>query len=349
MGVSTGGGWYRSEEMASLRQDPTTNEWVILAPHRGQRPKADRSVGREPLPPLDPGCPFCPGNEDRTPPEILRMPEGPRWDIRVFPNLYPALESGGTTERRGEPGAREMEGVGFHEVVVESARHDERMDEMSPQAIAAVIGIWRERYRTLKADSSVRAVIVFKNFGPAAGTSLIHPHSQILATPVFPPDSLRRYEVGTRYFDDTGHCVYMDLLDRERRAGVRVVSETEDFVAVAPFASRVPFETWIAPKVQESSFDRLGDDRVPALAGMLRDLLGALRRAADDPDYNLVLYSAPALEETKPFFQWHFRLLPRMTTMAGFELATGMSINTLPPEDAAASLREAMAGAARHR
>jgi UDPglucose--hexose-1-phosphate uridylyltransferase len=273
------------------------------------------------------------------------VPDGPRWDIRAFANLYPALESGGTTERRGVPGAREMAGVGFHEVVVESPRHDGRMDEMPADAIAAVISTWRGRYRALKADPSVRAVIVFKNFGPAAGTSLIHPHSQILATPVFPPDSLQRYEVGTRYFDDTGHCVYMDLLDREQRAGVRLVSETDDFVAVAPFAARVPFETWVAPKVQESSFDRLDDGRLPALAGMLRDLLGALRRAAGDPDYNLVLYSAPALEETKPFFQWHFRLLPRMATMAGFELATGMSINTLPPEDAAAMLREAMAGA----
>jgi UDPglucose--hexose-1-phosphate uridylyltransferase len=329
--------------MSSLRQDPTTNEWVILAPQRGQRPQAEHGFSRDPLPPLDPGCPFCPGNEDQTPPEILRLPGGPRWEIRAFSNLYPALQPGGTTERRGEPGAREMEGVGFHEVVVESPRHDGRLDEMPPQAIAAVIGAWRERYRTLKADPSVRAVIVFKNFGTAAGTSLVHPHSQILATPVFPPEFLRRYEVGTRYFDDTGRCVYLDLLDRERRAGVRVVAETEDFVAVAPFAARVPFETWLAPKAQETSFDRLGDERIPALAGMLRDLLGALRRAANDPDYNLVLYSAPALEESKPFFQWHFRLLPRISTAAGFELATGMSINTLSPEDAAAGLRQAMA------
>jgi UDPglucose--hexose-1-phosphate uridylyltransferase len=333
--------------MATLRQDPTTNEWVILAPRRGQRPGSGRTAEREPLPPRDPDCPFCPGNEDQTPPELLRVPEGPRWDIRAFPNLYPALEPGGSPERGGEPGFREMDGVGHHEVVVESARHDERMDEMSIEGLVEVIGAWRERYRTLRSDPVVRSIIVFKNFGTGAGTSLIHPHSQILATPILPPDSLRRYEVATRYFDDTGRCVYVDLLERERRAGVRVVAESERFLAVVPFAARVPFETWLAPRPQQSSFDRLEDADVPDLATMLRGVLAALRRAAEDPDYNLVLYSAPALEETKPFFQWHLRLLPRMATMAGFELATGMTINTLAPEDAASRLREAMSSAVR--
>lgn len=329
--------------MATLRQDPTTNEWVILAPQRGRRPGSGRVAVREPLPAVDPGCPFCPGNEDRTPPELLRVPNGPRWEIRAFANLYPALEPGPTPDRRGEPGFREMDGVGHHEVVVESPRHDERMDEISPDALAEVIRTWRERYRTLKSDPAVRSIIVFKNFGTGAGTSLIHPHSQILATPILPPDALRRYEVAARYHDDTGRCVYTDLLERERQAGIRLVAESETFLGVVPFAARVPFETWLAPRAQQSSFERLDDGDLPELAGMLRDLLAALRRAADDPDYNLVLYSAPALEETKPFFQWHLRLLPRMATMAGFELATGMTINPVPPEDAASRLRQAMA------
>jgi UDPglucose--hexose-1-phosphate uridylyltransferase len=331
--------------VATLRQDPTTNEWVILAPHRALRPGEDPPERREPLPPFDADCPFCPGNEDRTPPEILRVPLGESWSIRVFPNLYPALEPEGSTERRGEPGFREMAGVGRHEVVTESPRHDERMDEMGTEALASVVATWRDRYRTLREDSAVREVIVFKNFGPQAGTSLVHPHSQILATPVFPPDSLRRYEVANRYFDDTGRCVYADLLDRERELGVRLVAESDEFVAVAPFAARAPYETWVAPAAHESSFDRLDDGRVPGLASMLGDVLGALRRAAGDPDYNLVLYSAPAHEASKPFFQWHFRLLPRTSAMAGFELATGMAINTVPPEEAAATLRDAVAGA----
>jgi UDPglucose--hexose-1-phosphate uridylyltransferase len=331
--------------MATLRQDPTTTEWVILAPGRAIRPRSDRAGPREVLPTVDPACPFCPGNEDRTPPETLRLSGGSGWQIRVFPNLYPALQPGGNTERRGETGTREMDGVGFHEVLVESARHDDRMDEMRVDDLGRVLQTWRDRYAALRVDPAVREVIVFKNFGTGAGTSLVHPHSQILATPVFTPDSLRRYEVATRYFDDTGRCVYADLLDRERELGTRVVAQAEDFVALAPFAARVPFETWVAPTAHESSFPALDDARIPSLATMLREVLGALRRAAGDPDYNLVLYSAPAHEASKPFFQWHFRLLPRMSTPAGFELATGMAINTLAPEEAAAMLREALAEA----
>ena len=332
--------------VSTLRQDSTTNEWVILAPHRALRPHGEEPESRETLPPFDPDCPFCPGNEERTPPEILRVPPGDPWSIRAFPNLYPALEPEGSTERRGGPGFREMAGVGRHEVVVESPRHDDRLDEMSVEAVAPVVATWRDRYRTLREEPAVREVIVFKNFGTMAGTSLVHPHSQILATPVFPPDSLRRYDVANRYFDDTGRCVYADLLDRERQSGIRMVAENDEFMAVAPFAARTPYETWIAPTVHESSFDRLDDGRVPGLAAMLRDVLGALRRAARDPDYNLVLYSAPAHEASKPFFQWHFRLLPRMSALAGFELATGMAINTLAPEEAAATLRAAVASAA---
>ena len=331
--------------MSTLRQDPTTNEWVVLAPHRALRPGSAQDPSRPPLPPRDPGCPFCPGNEHQTPPEILRRPADGDWDQRVFPNLFPALSEGGSTERGGDRWSREMTGVGRHEVVVESPRHDERMEEMSTERVASVIDLWRERYRTLKQDPAVKAIIVFKNFGEGAGTSLVHPHSQILATPVFPPESLHRYAVATRYYDDTGHCVYVDLFEQERRAGTRVVAETEEFIAVAPFAAAVPYEVWIAPRVHQTSFDRLGDHELPALAELLMGVLGALRRAAGDPDYNLIIQSAPTVEELKPFFQWHLRLLPRTSTPAGFELGTAMSINTVTPEESATVLREALTAA----
>jgi UDPglucose--hexose-1-phosphate uridylyltransferase len=205
-----------------------------------------------------------------------------------------------------------------------------------------VLATWRDRYRTLAADPRIKAVIVFRNFGERAGTSLVHPHSQILATPVIPPDALRRYAVATRYFDDTGRCVYLDLLDRELETADRVIAQRSGLVAVAPYASRVPYETWITPRTPSPSFASLQDGEVKELAEMLRDVVTALRHAAGDPDYNLVVHSAPAGEESKPFFLWHLRVLPRIVTPAGFELGSGMSINCVAPEDAAGRLREAI-------
>jgi UDPglucose--hexose-1-phosphate uridylyltransferase len=184
--------------MSTLRQDPTTRQWAILATRREERPHVPVVMPRPELPERDPGCPFCPGNEDQTPPEILRDPPGPEWQVRVVPNMYAALSGEGPATRSGEPMFREMPGIGSHEVVIETPRHDGRMDEMSRDEVAGVVRVWRERYRALIARTDVRAVVVFKNFGTLAGTSLTHPHSQIVATPVFLPRLLRRLDVATR-------------------------------------------------------------------------------------------------------------------------------------------------------
>jgi UDPglucose--hexose-1-phosphate uridylyltransferase len=332
--------------MATLRQDPTTKEWIILAPRRAERPAAERPFFRDPLPDRDDGCPFCPGNEHLTPPEIARTAvDDGTWDQRVFPNLFPALEPGGSLERSDAAGLfGEMEGVGSHEVIVESPLHNERMDEMPLDRLARVIRLWRDRYQSLKADPATKGVIVFKNFGERAGTSLVHAHSQIVATPVFAPDYLRRYTVATRYYDDTGHCVYDDLLEAEVRRGDRLIAKVDGFAAVAPFAARVPYETWIMPLRHQTSFGQLEDDLIPGLAEVLSRLLGALRHVAGDPDFNVVVLSAPSHEEWKPFFLWHLRILPRMATAAGFELGSGMYINTVSPEASSRLLREAMTG-----
>jgi UDPglucose--hexose-1-phosphate uridylyltransferase len=336
--------WY-GRDVTVLRQDATTNEWVIMAPERGRRPHEERPATRPSLPEHAADCPFCPGNEHLTPPEITRVPTDGPWEQRVFPNLFPALVPEGSTDRRGPPGEREMDGVGWHEVVVESPRHDERMDEMSTDRILSVLRLWRSRYVELRDRPSVKAVIVFKNFGERAGTSLVHPHSQILAVPVFPPDQLHRYQVATRYFDDTGHCAYVDLVQQMLRERTRLVAERGSLVAFAPFAAGLPYETWIAPVAHQTSFGQCPDGDLADLAVLLRDVLGALRRAAGDPDFNLVVDSAPAIEESKPFFLWHIRVLPRITTAAGFELGSGMSINPVLPEHAASILRGALAPA----
>lgn len=330
--------------MSIFRRDPTSNEWVILAPRRFNRPHAPSPEGREARVERDPACPFCPGNEHETPPEIMRRPSedtGRPWQLRVFPNLYAAVSPDGDENRDGEGPFQEMRGRGAHEVVVESPRHDARLDEMRVEATSAMLDVWRERYSELLRRPEIRAVIVFKNFGAGAGTSLLHPHCQIVGVPVYPPQWMHALNISLRYFDRTGRSVYEDVVTGEREAGVRVVAQTGGFIVFCPFASKTPFETWILPTAHQSSFGDLTDDEIPVLAELMRDVLGRLRAAAGDPDFNLVVYSAPADAAEVRLFRWHLRLVPRITLPAGFEMGSGMSINTLMPEDAAEALRSA--------
>ena len=327
--------------MSTLRQDPTTRQWAILSPPRSDRPHEHVVVPRQSLPRLDALCPFCTGNEDQTPPEILSDPPGKDWRVRVVPNMYPALSGDGSITRTGAPTFREMPGVGSHEVVIESPEHDSRLDTMSQRDVSRVVEVWRSRCRDLLAEPHIRAVVVFKNFGALAGTSLAHPHSQVVATPVFLPRLLRRLDVATRYYDENGTCVYDDVIAAERGAQIRLVDECGKFVAFEPFASASAFETWIVPSFHQASFHDLADEDVDDLARILIRTLGAIHRACGDPDYNLVLYSAPT-DGHELVFHWHIKILPKLTLPAGFEIGSAMGINTVPPENAAAALRGAV-------
>lgn len=300
------------DPVPTLRQDPTTRQWVILAPRRGERPHDEPTTPpRPPLPARDPGCPLCPGNEDQTPPDVTRTPQGGDWRVRVVPNLFAALGGDGAIDRAGAELYREMPGVGNHEVVIESPRHDARLDQMTGAEVAEVLAAWRARYRTLIARPEIRAVVVFKNFGRLAGTSIVHTHSQIVATPVSLPRLLRRLEVADRYFDEHGRCVYDDVIAAEREAGERLVIEHGGFLAFAPFASGTPFETWIVPTAHGASFGDLEDDDLPDLARTIAEALAALRTSCADPDFNLVLFSAPT-NGPKATFHWHLKLLPKL-------------------------------------
>jgi UDPglucose--hexose-1-phosphate uridylyltransferase len=329
--------------MSTLRQDPTNRQWVVLAPRRGQRPHERLVMPRPTLSEHDEACAFCPGNEHQTPPEIDRLPRDGPWAVRVVPNLFAALSGHGPATRTGPPLFRETPGIGSHEVIIESPRHDARLDTMDVEDVALVVRMWRTRYRALIERPDIRAVVVFKNFGALAGTSLVHPHSQVVATPVFLPRLLRRLDVATRYADENGGCVYDDLIAAERDAGLRIVTECAPFLAFAPFAAGTPFETWITPTEHQASFGDLEDEHLEDLACVVRDVLRAIRHGSGDPDFNLVVFSAPSDGPSDQTFHWHVKVLPRLTTPAGFELGSAMSINTLAPEDAAAALRNALA------
>lgn len=317
---------------------------MIFATERAKRPHdfVKHSPAGEALGSIA-ACPFCPGNEALTPPEIFvdRKNESSPWSVRVVSNKFAALVPGGTIEHR-QVGSiyREMEGVGAHEVIIETPKHDQTLALMEESAIFDVLKVYQRRYLRLRAEAWAKLILIFRNHGESAGTSLAHPHSQLIATPVVPKDIRRRYEVATAYYDDTNRCLYCDIVENERKLGERLLLETKRFVVFHPFASKSPFETWIAPKRHQPSFGQVPEDDVAELACALRRTLLSLHKALSDPDYNYVIHSAPVEDELKSYYLWHIQIIPRLTKVAGFELGSGMSINTALPEETAKFIRE---------
>lgn len=332
--------------MSILRQDITTRSWTIIATERAKRPHDfTKQQNQQDLPRFDPNCPFCPGNEHMAPPEVFSISDEKdgRWKIRVVPNKFPALVR--SKEQLEKPRRRsgpylEMPGEGIHEVVVECPDHSKTIATMELEEVATIVKTYRQRFLEIDSCSSNQLIIIFRNQGEGAGTSLVHPHSQIVATPIVPVDIRRRLEEAQRYYDDNGSCVYCDIIDYETKVGERIVCSNDGFVVICPFASTVPFEMWILPRRHESSFGLLGDDEILPLAQMLHGSLVRLHRLLGNPDYNYVVRSAPHYTAGEPHFHWYIQILPRLTKTAGFEIGSGMAINVALPEQAACSLRE---------
>jgi len=333
--------------MSELRQDPPTKRWVVLATERAKRPSDFASATpREEVPAHDPKCPFCPGNESRTPPELLAYrpdggePNGPGWQVRVIPNAFPALAPKGELVVESPFFFTRATGIGAHEVVVETPLHNHPPALMEVAEILQVIRAAAQRFLALSQDHRLSYIAFFRNKGKVAGCSLVHPHSQIIATPIAPTNIREEIEQARRYYDDRVGCVYCDLLEREKTEGKRVVADTGDFLIFEPFASRWPFETWIVPWRHAPILDPSDEHRLVALAQAFSTALRAIYKAADDPDYNLVLHEAPLRDSCEDYYHWHIEIVPRLSTPAGFELGTGIWINTVMPEDAAEFLRQ---------
>jgi UDPglucose--hexose-1-phosphate uridylyltransferase len=333
--------------MPQLRQDPTTKEWVIIASERSKRPHELKRI--EPSiekPAYKEDCPFCPGNEHLTPPETLAYrSNGPAdskgWRVRVIPNKFPALSPEGSLERKEEKGFfRMMDGVGIHEVVVGSPIHNQLFPLMDDKLVEEVLLAYRERYLAIREDSRIKLIIIFKNHGEAAGTSLEHTHSQIVGTSVVPSNIRKKLEEATRYYDDHGRCVYCDSIQEELSFGKRIVMDTEKFVVLQPFASRLPFETWILPKDHQASFGLISMDDSKTFARVLKATLLKLYSKLNDPPYNYVIHTAPIKDEWEDYYHWHLQIIPRLTTSAGFEMGSGIYINVSFPEETAQFLRE---------
>jgi UDPglucose--hexose-1-phosphate uridylyltransferase len=329
--------------MPELRKDPVVGRWVIISTERGRRPSDFRI---EPVRAVGGNCVFCPGNESKTPPEILaiRTPDsesnGPGWSLRVVPNKFPALRIEGELEPSGEGLYDRMNGVGAHEVVIESPDHEATLATLPADTVADVLLAYRERVVDLKKDPRFEYILVFKNHGAAAGASLEHPHSQLIATPIIPIMVSEELTGSSQYYRMKERCVWCDILHQERRSQRRIIVEANGFVAFAPFAPRFPFETWILPTTHRSSFEDTGVDELRGLAEALGEFLRRMDRVLGHPPFNFMLHTAPLREGPLEHFHWHLEIIPKLTNVAGYEWGSGFFINPVPPEDAAAALRE---------
>lgn len=331
--------------MPELRKDPVTGRWVIISTERRKRPsdfRAERyATSREDY------CPFCAGREDMTPPEIFAVRSngsarnGPGWDLRVVPNRFPALQVEGGLDREADGMFDRMNGIGAHEVIIETPDHDKTLASMSEGEIERVLSAFRSRVLDLKQDRRFRYILLFKNHGAPAGATLEHSHSQLIALPIVPDFVRKEIEGARRHYAEKERCVFCDILRQELVADRRIILENADVVALAPYAPRFPFETWIVPRRHGARYEEAAQHELESLARLLKGVLLRVNRALESPSYNLIVHSAPFSEDASESYHWHVELMPKLTRVAGFEWGTGFYINPTSPEEAARVLRDA--------
>ena len=329
--------------MSELRKDPFLDRWVVLAPHREERPRPSHGDdGRD-------NCPFCPGHESETPPEVLALgrpeprPDTPGWWVRVFRNKYPAFGPRAETPQSRGPFLIQP-AQGEHEVIVTSPDHDATWDRFTDEHGSRVLEAVSRRREALAAIEGVRHVFVFENAGEAAGATLPHPHLQVMGLPRVAPvveEELRRAEA---WHEAEATCPFCYWIEEELRSGDRVLDAGSEVVTLVPFAPRFPFEFWILPRAHESAFPNPGDIRLARVAAALRDSLARLSSALGRVSYNWVLHSASPGDPDWPFYHWHIEVLPQTASTAGFEWGTGLFLHHLYPEEAARRLRESAQG-----
>jgi len=340
--------------LPELRKDPIVGRWVIISTDRAKRPT---DFARETNEIKGGFCPFCYGNESKTPPEILAyrpnnnggpppLRDTPGWTVRVVPNKFPALGIEGNLNRQADGMFDKMSGIGAHEVIIETPDHNLSLEQLPEKRIEDVLWAFRDRIVDLRKDRRFKYILIFKNHGQPAGASLEHPHSQLIALPIVPKHVVEELEGAKQYFIYKERCVFCDIVRQESEVGTRVVAENADFLTIAPYAPRFPFETWILPKRHESSFENSSSGMYENLAKALKTLLAKADLVLDSPSYNLVLHTSPLQDPQNDHYHWHIEFMPKLTKTAGFEWGTGFYINPTPPEEAARFLRETSVSAA---
>jgi UDPglucose--hexose-1-phosphate uridylyltransferase len=329
--------------MPELRKDPIIGRWVIISTERGKRPSHFGQTEKRISPKA---CPFCPGNESATPNEIMAYrPDGseankPGWSLRVVSNKYPALIIEGELDREPKGIYDRMNGIGAHEVIIETPHHEHDLVDLPLQNIKDTLWAFRERYLDLQRDPRFKYILIFKNHGEAAGASVEHSHSQLIATPIIPKRVAEELIGAKKYLDYKERCIFCDIIRQEITDQERVIFENDSFIAFCPYASRFPFETWLMPKAHICHYVDIDFDMHTELASILKEILSRLKAGLANPAYNFILHTAPVGNEYREYYHWHIEIIPKLTKVAGFEWGTGFYINPTRPEDAAKFLRE---------
>jgi len=328
--------------MPEFRQNMVSKEWVIIATERAKRPDNffQKKEAKKSLPAFREDCPFCPGNESLTPPSVYSIGRDGKWSLRVVPNKYAALQSHLTTERRHEGRFLKADGFGIAEVIIESPFHNRTIATMDKEEVTHTVFAYRERAKSISKIKKIELITIFRNYGERAGTSIEHPHSQIIATPIVPPYVRNPLYQSQLACDTYGDCIYCGMIEEEMAQKVRIIMESDYFLVLCPFASRSPFETRIYPKIHRSSFHNVSDGELEDFAIVLQETLKKIYIGLNDPDYNYIIRSSPISDGEVKYHHWYVVIVPKLTTPAGFEIGTGIYINTTLPEECATYLRE---------
>lgn len=330
--------------MSELRKDPILGRWVIISTERSKRPSDFNNKHTEKN--ENGFCPFDYGNEDKTPHEILAIrkdgshSDRPGWTLRVVPNKFPALHIEGDLNREGDGMYDKMGGIGAHEVIIETQEHDRIMSSFSVPMMNDILWTYRERIKDLKRDKRFKYVLIFKNHGEAAGASLEHTHSQLIALPIIPIAVEEELHGSKDYYEYKERCIFCDMIRQEIAEKERLVTQNTDFIAFEPYASRFPFETWVLPRRHFSHYEGASDSMLESLSTIFLEVIGKIDKALDHPPFNFILHTAPFTTDQLDHYHWHFEIIPILTKVAGFEWGTGFFINPTSPEDAASYLRE---------
>lgn len=339
--------------MSTLRRDPITGRWVVNADRI--KGKSSSLIDMEELTRTKKICPFCEGNEKYTPPEIFAVRDDksekdkPGWQVRVIPNISSTLRVEGELDRRAELLYDLMNGVGAHEIVIETPQHIIHLEDLETSQIQKVLRAYKERILDLKKDKRFRSVVIFKNYGEKADSSPIkHAHSQLIALSITPKNVKEELKGAKEYYDYKNRCVYCDIIRQELSTEKRIVGTNLHFIALCPFASRFTHEVWILPKKHLVDFEQINDELAGSLASLLKEVLLRLKISLNDPPYNFILHTGPnrtfrrggAWKTLDEDYHWHIEIMPHPTRIDGFEWGTGFYINSTTPEKAAESLRK---------